>query len=311
MRRMNQAWPTAFSNLWHSSSVPIWLTIGAAAVFAVVLLITLFRAERSAANGALTVITLLAIGIAVTAMLRSPPTSDDLIALRAMPATASLPALSCLDGLAGDAVETACEKALFVSAEATAAAVSYTASQITRLRTFGNVATADQVMTPELQALRRAIERDRFGFVAHVLSARDGCTLTTCAFFQSLTNTAQIANNMNERFYEGIVGRYALAWAAPPAAVQSGPPLAALSAQPIPEKPTGKPVSGDFPSAASIPPVTIMAPEPAAPGSQADRGDNTASTPRGGNPAAKKPVNPKTRAQAPVPLAPATGGDDN
>ena len=310
---MNQTWPTTLSNLWHSSSVPVWLTIVAAIVFAFVLLITLLRAERSAANGALTVITLLAIGIAVTAMLRSPSPSEDSIAMRVLPASASMPALACLDGLAGDAIETACEKALFASADAAAAAVSYTASQITRLRAFGNVAAADQMMTPELRALRRAVERDRYGFVAHVLAVRDNCTLTACAFFQSLTNTAQISNNMNERFYEGIVGHYALLWAKP-AEVQSVPPVAALSPQPVPEKPSGKPVSGDFPGASSIPPVTIMAPEPAAPGSQSEprtSGESTASTQRGNAAAGKKQGSPKTRAQAPVPLAPATGGDDN
>ncbi len=117
--------------------------------FAVVLLVTLFRAERSVANGALTVITLLAIGIAVTSMMRaagggvqsSDPKSSGL-------AAASLPALACLDGLAGESVEAACEKALFASADSVAAGVSYTAAQITRLAAFGNAATANKAMTP-------------------------------------------------------------------------------------------------------------------------------------------------------------------
>ena len=46
---------------------------------------------------------------------------------------ASLPALSCIDDLAGETVLAACEKALFGSAESAAAAVSYAASRITRL----------------------------------------------------------------------------------------------------------------------------------------------------------------------------------
>ena len=67
---------------------------------------------------------------------------------------AALPALSCIDDLAGDIVLAACEKALFGSAESAAAAVSYAASQITRLTAFGDVAAANRSMTPELQALR-------------------------------------------------------------------------------------------------------------------------------------------------------------
>src|SRR5215813_12141738 len=38
--------------------------------------------------------------------------------------------LACLDGAAGEAVETACEKALFAGPETTAAAVSYVAAQL-------------------------------------------------------------------------------------------------------------------------------------------------------------------------------------
>ena len=48
----------------------MWLTLAAAGFFAVIVLITLLRAEKSVANGALTVITLLAIGIAVAATIR-------------------------------------------------------------------------------------------------------------------------------------------------------------------------------------------------------------------------------------------------
>ena len=69
----------------------------------------------------------------------------------------------------------ACEKALFGSAEAAAAAVSYAASQLTRLTAFGESPAANR-LTPELQALRRAVERDRYGLMAYVLVARDRCT---------------------------------------------------------------------------------------------------------------------------------------
>ena len=40
----------------------MWLTLAAAGFFGIIVLITLLRAEKSVANGALTVITLLAIG---------------------------------------------------------------------------------------------------------------------------------------------------------------------------------------------------------------------------------------------------------
>jgi len=185
---MNRAWASSIENLWHSQSLPMWLTIAAAGFFAIVLLVTLFRAERSVANGALTVITLLAIGIAVTMMLRGSGSGASADLKSATVSTGpSLPALACLDGLAGESVETACEKALFASADTAAAGVSYTAAQISRLAAFGSAVNANKAMTPELNALRRTIERDRYGLVAQVLKTREGCTLSApCPFFQSL-----------------------------------------------------------------------------------------------------------------------------
>lgn len=319
---MNRAWAMSIENFWHSQSLPMWLTIAAAGFFAAVLLVTLFRAERSVANGALTVITLLAIGIAVTTMMRASGVTGGSSGdpKSSVQSGASLPALACLDGLAGESVEAACEKALFASADSVAAGVSYTAAQVTRLAAFGNVAAANKVMTPELNALRRTIERDRYGLVAQVLKTREGCSLSApCPFFQSLTNSGQISSNMSENLYDGSVGRYAAAWNAPPAAV-GGAPVAVLGTVP----PPGRPVSGDFPSAASIPPINIMTPEPAAQGAQAaQRPSDPAAAPAPRNApgavinpqpaptAAKKAAPQKSRAQAPVQLAPPAASDDN
>src|ERR1700753_1964062 len=161
--RMNLATATSVDQIWHSPTLPIWLTLAAASCFAVIVLVALLRADRSVANGALVVITLLAVG----------------------------------------EVLTACEKILFGSAESTAAAVSYTASRITQLTTFG-VASADRNISPELQALRGAIERDRYGLAAYVLLVREHCTPDECSAFRSLIDHNKIVANMDQRVYEGL-----------------------------------------------------------------------------------------------------------
>ena len=61
---MNLASATSFDQVWRTPAFPTWLTIAAAAFFGIVLLITLLRAERTVANGALAVVTLLSIAIA-------------------------------------------------------------------------------------------------------------------------------------------------------------------------------------------------------------------------------------------------------
>src|SRR3981189_3515294 len=67
---MNWAWASSFDQIWHSPAFPVWLTLAAAGFFGIIVLVTLLRAEKSVANGALTVITLLAVGIAVAATIR-------------------------------------------------------------------------------------------------------------------------------------------------------------------------------------------------------------------------------------------------
>ncbi|MHB0768324.1 hypothetical protein [Bradyrhizobium sp. 5.13L] len=311
---MNWAWATSLDQIWRSPAFPMWTALVAAGFFGLILLITLLRADRSVANGALTVITLLSIAIAGAATVRvygpegqSAPAEERVQAA----VTASLPALSCLDDLAGDAVAAGCEKALFGAPDAAAAAVSNTAARIDRLTALGDVATAEKRLTLEMKVLRRSLERDRYGLVAHVLVARDGCTQFDCAAFRSLTDQQQVAANMESHLYDTLVARYAPTWNVP-ATAPAMPATAALAGMP-PSMPTGRPTNAEFPSASSTPPVSIMNPEPptaatrqAAPAPRAPAAASAqAAAPAA--PAAKKPPAPKAArapAAAPVPLAP-------
>jgi hypothetical protein len=312
---MNWAWANSLDQIWRYPAFPIWLTLAAAGFFGVIVLITLLRAEKSVANGALTVIALLAVGIAAAATIRGFGSGGTVMTgsnRSPAPMVASLPALSCVDDLAGEAVLTSCEKALFGSPESVAAALSYAASQITRLTAFGDVATSRKNLTPELEALRHAVEHDRYGLMAYVLAVRDRCTPSDCAAFRALTDRRQIAANMDEKLYDSTIARYAPTWNTPPAPATVAPPVAAL----VPGVPTGRPTNAEFPSASSTPPVSIMTPEPGV--------ATTSSTPRGANPAAnalsprpapsaspalaaakKQPAPKPARTPAPVSIAPA------
>lgn len=316
---MNWAWATSLDQIWGSPAFPMWMTLAAAGLFGLILLVTLLRADRSVANGALAVTTLLALAItaATTMHLHGSEGQGAPAEPRTQAAvTASLPALSCLDDLAGDTVAAGCEKALFGAPDTAAAAVSYTAARIDRLTALGDAATAEKSLTLDMKALRKSLERDRYGLVAHVLATRDGCTQFDCAAFRSLTDQRQVAANMESHLYDTVVARHAPTWSAPAA----GPPMpatAALAGLPA-SMPTGKPTNAEFPSASSTPPVSIMNPEPTATTRHAAPAANVAPAPRApaapsaqaaappAAAAAKKPPAPKAaRAPAaPVPLAP-------
>jgi hypothetical protein len=332
---MNWAWATSLDEVLRSPDFSMWVPLAAAGFFGLVVLTTLLRADKSLANGALTIIALVAVGIAVVATISGNGPAGRNSAAETHSGSAlgtSLPALACLDDLAGDAVLSACEKALFGSAESTAAAVSYAAAQLERLTTYGDVATANRNLTPDLAALRRAVERDRYGLVAHVLVENYRCTPSDCPAFRLFTNRRQIMANMEGQAFDGVVMRYAASWNAPtPApAAPAGPAVAVLAAPagtPPLGLPTGKPTNAEFPTAASTPPVSIMTPEPGTGPATAPRSApaataasppaaprsapaTTAASPSAAAaPPAKKPPAPKpartSAASAPVPLAPA------
>jgi hypothetical protein len=259
---MQWAWATSLDQLWRSPSLPMWATLIAAGFFALVVLIVLLRADKTMANGALAVIALLAIGIASTTTVRgfgppariAEPAPDQRVSVAQV---AAAPALACLDGLAGENVEVACEKAIFGSADTAAAAVSYTASQVSRVIATGTART----LSPEQQVLKRTVERDRYGLVAQVIAVRDRCIITDCPLFRVLSDSSQIKSNMSERHYDTLVTRYSPSWTSAAAAPQALPAASAAAASMLTGVPTGRPNNIDFANSASIPPVNIMTSE--------------------------------------------------
>src|SRR5262245_10952932 len=208
-------------------------------------------------------------------------------------------ALACLDAMAGDMVEDACEKTVFATPEATAAAVSYVAAQLSllswageRARRTGPGASPGSQQSSTLSArtaqLRRAIEADRFGIAAHVLALRDGCTADRCGAFALLQDTSRISANLVERPFDAQVKRYAAAW---PAAGAKPVASNVAPAAPAPAAAAATRLPGNlyFPSASSIPPVNIMTAEPAPAAAQAR-------PPASSGPAPARP--------APTPLSP-------
>ncbi len=180
--------------------------------------------------------------------------------------------LACLDAIAGELVEESCEKALFASPEATAASVAYVVAQLSLLAE-GTEYERRSGMSYEsvLGSLRRALETDRFGIVAHVLADRDGCSAARCDTFGLLRDTSQVSDNLVEHKYDSNVMRHASEW------LQSA--LSLVAANSIPASPppppsplppaqsstavaSTKPNGLYFPSSASIPPVSIMTAEP-------------------------------------------------
>ncbi len=178
-------------------------------------------------------------------------------------------ALACLDAFAGDNVGSACEKAIFASPAATASASSYIAARLALLadlaaytkRGGGHV---DNILIP----LRRSIEIDRYGFAAHTLAVLDGCTPQNCKALSLLGDPSRVRANLSAQVLDRYLDRYVALWTQAP-----DTPVADASPSPAPAASNQPGIAGrkvtvdiDFPTAASIPPVSIMNPEPKNPG---------------------------------------------
>jgi hypothetical protein len=174
--------------------------------------------------------------------------------------------LACLDGVANTTVEAACEKALFASPETIASAIAYADARIGLLADATAHVARDPGYAGTLERLRRGLEADRFGFVAQAL-ATHGCTAEDCPGLRLLRDPTRVVANLRERTFDANVVLHAAAWRPENATVAASPPPAVLpdAQAAAPSVPTGVPVSSkyDFPSAASIPAVSIMNAEPA------------------------------------------------
>jgi len=261
------------------------------------------------------------------------------LAVRAV--TPSSP-LACLDAIAGDAVETACEQALFAGPEVVASAVSYVSARLNLLaRGLEFASRGDLAYGSALLALRQSLESDRFGIVAQVLSLRDSCTPAQCDTFALLHDTSRVRANLKDRTFDNYVARYSVNWSGREG--RAGAPVADASGSTAYTGTTNSPASNgavatasgvvpgqaiavgqsarpamatsryDFPSASSIPAVSIMTPEPETSAARTPAVPSTAAISNAPTPqrkpaarAASTPPRTTQSVSAPVPLAPSS-----
>ncbi len=255
-------------------AVPIWFAATAAAVFVVAILLAAKRAV-----GVALITSLFRVGLIAVAVLgawlymqhrgNERRALDDRKAALIAGSIAPGSALSCLDELAGEVVEAACEKAVFASPEAVAASVKYVTAQLALLNDGTAYAQRGNASyAAELAPLRTAIELDRFGLVAHVLAEREGCTVDRCETLTRLSNSTRVFNNLRERTFEEQVNKYTAIWnASRPtevvvAAANLAPPRANGLVTPVP--PPRDPVAAE-PASQSAAKTPVATPTSVAP----------------------------------------------
>lgn len=180
--------------------------------------------------------------------------------------------LACLDAFAGDTVQAACERAVFATPASVAAAISYVAAQFTLLAEMSDYTRAGGTgIDDTLLPLRHSLEADPFGFLAYVLVMGGGCTSEHCPPLGLLRDPTHVRTNIIAQTLQHYVDHYREVWAKSPDAVVAEMPEVAPGGVPDANAMGKRKVSVniDFPTAASIPPVSIMNPEPKGPADRA------------------------------------------
>ncbi|HEX2215172.1 MAG TPA: hypothetical protein VHG27_00530 [Xanthobacteraceae bacterium] len=214
-------------------------------------------------------------------------------------------ALACVNSFNGETIDGACERSLFASPEATAAAVSYTAARLALLSESARFDMGDPGFQEAIETLRIGLEQDRFGLVAHVLATRKNCTAESCDAFALFHDPARVQTNIRENTFETHLARVAPQWTTRPVAVTTdSDSSAARPAQAAAENSTARgtplPPNYTLPSAASIPPVSIMTPEPPpanAPAQAAAPSTSPQAQPPAGSSQTQPPIPPRRPAQ--------------
>jgi hypothetical protein len=155
---------------------------------------------------------------------------------------------------------------LFASAESVAAAVAYVDARISLLAASQELSQSDRKISEIAERWRRAIEGDRFGLVAHVLRNR-GCSADRCEELKLLHDPQRVLVNLRERSFEAHVVLYAAAWrgGARPRSVPETPAPAVAASPAVADVPAASTTGTapiDYPTAASIPAISIMNAEP-------------------------------------------------
>jgi hypothetical protein len=280
-----------------ASALPIWVAGALAALLCFVGVLAFVRGAQASRFSAAWRLALVLVGAGLMwVVVDSLGARDQATARRGLDARAAeltlraiAPGspLACLEAVANATVEEACEKSLFASAETVAAAVAYVDARLTLLADSLDLVARDPGYGASIERLRRSIEADRFGVVAHVLTTR-GCTVENCAAFKLLRDPRRVIANLRERNFDAHVVLHAAAWRPDvPAQAQAAPSGAAVAAAPSPATTTGATPPAarfDYPSAASIPAISIMNAEPPLPPGDAE------TAPQNSAPAARTPA---------------------
>lgn len=121
--------------------------------------------------------------------------------------------LGCLTAAVTPALDEACERQIFAEPQRLASAIGMTAERIALLLDATNLSAREPAFLDRFDHLRKSLESDPFGIVAHILSVEHKCIPDSCTRYRLLRDTSKVKANLESNKFDGLLQKYSPAWA--------------------------------------------------------------------------------------------------
>lgn len=244
------------NNLSAAVAVPGWAVI-AAGIGLVLLLILMFRPRGDGGSGIAVLSQLAVVAVVAGAAyfgLKQTEDSSRLLERKAIEDRAAAllaqvnqpgSVLGCLHVAATSTLDEACEQAIFAEPQRVASAVGITADHVALLYDATVYAVREPAFLERFEGLRRSLEADPYGLVAHVFAKDHKCIPDSCTRYRILKDTEKVKANLSAQKFEGLLAKHKQNW------VKVRPALDITNMQAMPPVNTigGKVDDNDLPSA--------------------------------------------------------------
>jgi hypothetical protein len=223
-----------FNNLLSgvTLTLPAW-ALAAAALVVVLLLIVIFR-PRNDTNGLATLAQLALVAVVAGAAYFGLKQNEDdarfaerkAIEDRAVSLLSQVSqpgsVLGCLNVAVAPVLDQACERTIFAEPQRITSAIALTADRLTLLNDALVYSAREPGFADRFEPLRKSLEADPYGIVAHVLSSEFKCIPNSCARFRVFKDVEKIKTNLTNRTFDGLLVKHKESWAKNPASENFG-----------------------------------------------------------------------------------------
>lgn len=211
------------NNLSAAVAVPGWAVI-AGGIGLVLLLILMFRPRGDGGSGIAVLSQLAVVAVVAGAAyfgLKQTEDSSRLLERKAIEDRAAAllaqsnqpgSVLGCLHVAATTTLDEACEQAIFAEPQRVAAAVGITADHVALLYDATLYAVREPAFLERFEGLRRSLEADPYGLVAHVFAKDHKCIPDSCTRYRILKDTDKVKANLTAQKFEGLLAKHKQNW---------------------------------------------------------------------------------------------------